>query len=43
MTYSKPEVTILGDAALVIQGSKSSQLDQGTSQTLQMADCEFDD
>jgi hypothetical protein len=27
MTYSKPEVTVLGDAALLIEGSKSSHSD----------------
>ncbi len=41
MTYEKPEVTELGDASRLIEGSKSIK---GENDTLQVpADCEFGD
>jgi hypothetical protein len=42
MNYSKPEVAVLGQAALTIQGTSSTSADQGPS-GLNSADCEFDD
>lgn len=41
MTYSKPELTLLGDAALVIQGSKLGGSDNPDPQGA--LDCELDD
>jgi hypothetical protein len=44
MTYNKPEVTVLGDAANLIQGSKQQQGDAGSlTVQLRIADCELDD
>jgi len=42
MNYSKPEVTVLGDASVVIQGQKQSVGDSSITPVLQ-ADCELDD
>jgi len=44
MNYSKPEITVLGSAALVIQGStsKNSEL-VDPSIPLTASDCELDD
>jgi hypothetical protein len=41
MTYNKPEVVELGNAALVIQGSKSGPTDLSGPQG--SPDCELDD
>jgi hypothetical protein len=42
MTYSKPEITSLGDAARLIQGSRqnSGEISDGLQQ---VGDCELDD
>jgi len=42
MDYNKPEVTDLGDAAVLIQGSKSA-LGDGGGEQLAILDCELDD
>jgi hypothetical protein len=41
MTYQKPELTVLGEAARLIQGSKSGGTDHPDPQTV--LDCELDD
>ena len=44
MNYSKPELAVLGDAALLIQGSKSSKGDSHSlTEPVGPADCELDD
>jgi len=45
MTYSKPEVAVLGDAAVLIQGVRKSGLEPIGPQDFKqnVADCEFDD
>ena len=42
MEYSKPEVTMLGDATRLIQGSKNGPGDGGGDQ-LPLLDCELED
>ena len=43
MNYSKPEITVLGSADLVIQGpNKTTQKDSGTGYVFG-SDCELDD
>ena len=44
MTYSKPEVAVLGEAAVLIQTKRSGSFEP-SNPTLQqiVADCEFDD
>jgi hypothetical protein len=42
MEYSRPELTLLGDAARMIQGSKSTPGD-GNGDQLPLLDCELDD
>lgn len=41
MTYSKPEITELGNAAQLIQGSKNTLRD--VSGPIGASDCELDD
>ena len=41
MTYNKPEITELGNAAELIQGSKS--INQDLSGPVGASDCELDD
>ena len=44
MNYSKPTVTELGNAALVIQGNAQKHTDSGPlDQTKDAGDCELDD
>jgi len=44
MIYDKPELTPVGDAAQLIEGSKSQKPDPGSTSDLgNAADCEFDD
>jgi len=44
MNYSKPELSVLGDAARLIQGSKQSRGDNGSlTEKITVADCELDD
>lgn len=44
MTYSKPEIAVLGDAARIIQGSKSGSGDPGGVEAqIGASDCELDD
>jgi hypothetical protein len=44
MTYQKPEITVLGDAARLIQGNKTFQpLESGSSVKHQIPDSELDD
>jgi hypothetical protein len=42
MEYSKPEITMLGEATSLIQGSKSNPGDGGGGH-LPALDCELDD
>jgi hypothetical protein len=42
MTYSKPEVAVLGEAASLIQGSKAGSGDPG-GLPIGVTDCELDD
>lgn len=42
MTYRKPELSILGNAAVLIQGSKSSGQDSASEQRLGSTDWEID-
>jgi len=42
MTYSKPQVAVLGEAVDLIQGQKISSLEVNGRPKLP-ADCEFDD
>lgn len=42
MTYTKPEVTLLGDAACLIQGSKIGSLEPGAPNQLGLAYVECD-
>jgi hypothetical protein len=44
MTYTQPEITLLGDAARVIQGTKDASADAGSLDAeLAPGGCEFDD
>ena len=44
MTYEKPEVVVLGNAAVLIKGNAKGAADQGpTDFTLSTADCELVD
>jgi hypothetical protein len=44
MTYSKPEVAVLGEAGALIQGSIRTKFQEPHSQLQQVvSDCEFDD
>ncbi len=44
MTYVKPEVVVIGEAADLIRGSgKSISMDAGSSMPLVVSDCELDD
>lgn len=44
MTYNKPEIAVLGDASLMIQGSlKQTVPDIPTSEHFDGSDCELDD
>ncbi len=44
MTYTKPEIAVLGDAARLIQGSKGIGADSGSLAVLKgSADSELDD
>jgi hypothetical protein len=44
MNYSKPEITVLGNAASVIHGSKQSGSESIQPQNLVLvSDCELDD
>ena len=43
MTYMKPEVTLLGDAASLIQGSKPGALESGAIDQQGVAYVECDD
>ena len=44
MNYSKPEITVLGNAALTIQGMKPTGVDSSIDpQHENLADCELDD
>jgi len=43
MTYSKPEITVLGDAAHLVQGSKVPAGDAGSLEAPIAADCELED
>jgi hypothetical protein len=46
MNYSKPEIAILGSAALAIQGGSQKQQDPGFNPVIPLtnsADCELDD
>jgi len=43
MTYNKPEIEVLGDAAELIQGSKPTFGDNGSSSNPAATDCELDD
>jgi hypothetical protein len=43
MTYQKPEVAVLGDAAHLVQGSKHNSVDDGSLTSNGVTDCELDD
>jgi hypothetical protein len=43
MNYSKPEIAVLGDAALLVQGSKVPAGDGGSLEAPIGADCELED
>jgi hypothetical protein len=44
MTYSKPEVAVLGDAVVLVQGKRTAGIELDAPTNLQhVADCEFDD
>ena len=45
MTYSKPEVAVLGEAAVLVQGTRQKGKEPvGPNDGLQLiSDCEFDD
>ena len=45
MTYSKPEIAVLGDASVLVQGVRISGLETTQPQDFKKApaDCEFDD
>jgi hypothetical protein len=44
MTYVKPEITVLGDAASLIQGGSSNNKEPGGAQPGQLtSDCDIDD
>jgi hypothetical protein len=42
MTYSKPEVAVLGEAAVLIEGNRQFGIEP-VNQPLSPSDCEFDD
>lgn len=43
MEYTKPEVALLGDASLLIEGSKQGQPDPVAGEEIGLSDCELDD
>jgi hypothetical protein len=43
MTYTNPEVTLLGDASRLIQGSKPGSLESGSIEQLGVVYVECDD
>lgn len=43
MNYSKPEATLLGDAVLLIQGSKQAAGDNASLEAQLTVDCELSD
>lgn len=43
MTYSKPEVAVLGEAAVLIEGSRIGSAEQPDLKPKFVSDCEFDD
>jgi hypothetical protein len=43
MEYMKPELTLLGDASLLIEGSKQGQPDPVAGEEIGLNDCELDD
>jgi hypothetical protein len=43
MTYTKPEITLVGDAARLIQGSKIGSLESGAVDQQASANVECDD
>ncbi len=43
MSYSKPEIVVLGPAAVTIQGSRTILGDAGGDLVAEPSDCEFDD
>lgn len=43
MEYKKPEIALLGDASLLIEGSKQGVADPPTQEEITLQDCEMDD
>lgn len=43
MNYTKPEMVVLGDASLLIEGSKQGRPDPVTGEEIGLLDCETDD
>ncbi len=43
MTYSKPEIAVLGEASEVIQGSKSTSIDNPVNGDLNLFSFELED
>jgi hypothetical protein len=43
MEYKKPEVVLMGDASLLIEGSKQGQPDPVAGEEISLQDCEMDD
>ena len=43
MTYTKPEINVLGDTASLILGSKGSKTDNGSFTDNLVGECDLDD